>query len=105
MEREDGTEILRGTAAIGGNNPPSALEQRISELRPPETPVILRDVRLGMRTKRIAVRMDADQHMGALYPFSLAAEAAGDHRAFALVHGRGRDELAVEARDHSRSRW
>jgi hypothetical protein len=71
MEREDGTEILRGTAAIGGNNPPSALEQRISELRPPETPVILRDVRLGLRTKRIAVRMDADQHMGALYPFSL----------------------------------
>jgi hypothetical protein len=72
MEREDGTEILRGTAAVGGNNPPSALEQRISELRPPETPVILRDVRLGLRTKRIPVRMDAAQHMGALYPFSLA---------------------------------
>ena len=35
-------------------------------------PVILRDVHLGMRTKRIPVRMDADQHMGALYPFSLA---------------------------------
>jgi hypothetical protein len=72
MEREDGTEILRGTAAVGGNNPPSALEQRISELSPPETPVILRDIRLGLRTKRIPVRMDADQHMGALYPFSLA---------------------------------
>jgi hypothetical protein len=72
MEREDGTEILRGTAAVGGNNPPSALEQRISELRPPESPVILRDVRPGMRTQRIAVRMNADQHMGALYPFSLA---------------------------------
>ena len=72
MEREDGTEILRGTAAVGGNNPPSALEQRISELRPPESPVILRDVRPGMRTKRIAVRMDADQNMGALYPFSLS---------------------------------
>ena len=72
MEREDGTEILRGTAAIGSNNPPSALEQRISELTPPETAVILRDVRVGMRTKRVSVRMDADQHMGALYPFSLA---------------------------------
>ena len=80
MEREDGTEILRGTAAIGGNNPPSALEQRISELSPPETLVILRDVRVGMRTQRIAVRMDADQHMGALYPFSLADKAAGHHR-------------------------
>jgi hypothetical protein len=72
MEREDGTEILRGTAAVGGSNPPSALEQRISELKPPETLVILRDVHVGMRTKRIAVRMDATQHMGALYPFSLA---------------------------------
>ena len=72
MEREDGTEILRGTAAIGSNNPPSALEQRISELSPPERPVILRDVAAGMRTKRITVRMDTEQNMGALYPFSLA---------------------------------
>ena len=72
MEREDGTEILRGTAAIGSNNPPSALEQRISELRPPDAAVILRDVSVGMRTKRITVRMDPDQNMGALYPFSLA---------------------------------
>jgi hypothetical protein len=72
MEREDGTEILRGTAAVGNNNPPSALEQRISELRPPETALILRDMRVGMRTERITVRMDANQHMGALYPFSLA---------------------------------
>jgi hypothetical protein len=71
MERENGTEILRGTAAMGGSNPPSALEQRISELTPPQTPVILRDVSVGMRTKRIPVRMDADQNMGALYPFSL----------------------------------
>jgi hypothetical protein len=72
LEREDGTEILRGTAAAGGNNPPSALEQRISELSPLQNPVILRDVPVGMRTKRISVRMDATQHMGALYPFSLA---------------------------------
>jgi hypothetical protein len=72
MEREDGTEILRGTAAVGSNNPPSALERRISELRPLESPVILRDVQIGMRTQRITVRMDATQNMGALYPFSLA---------------------------------
>lgn len=71
MEREDGTEILRGTAAVGRSNPPSALEQRISELSPPDRPVILRDVHVGMRTNRITVRMDATQHMGALYPFSL----------------------------------
>jgi hypothetical protein len=76
MEREDGTEILRGTAAVGGNNPPSALEQRISELEPADTCVILRDVQVGMRTRRIPVRMDASQHMGALYPFSLAQKLA-----------------------------
>ena len=101
MQREDGTEILRGTASVGSSNPPSALEQRISELSPPETPVILRDVPVGMRTKRIAVRMDATQHMGALYPFSLADKAEGDHGAFALVRGCRRRELAVEAGDHS----
>ena len=71
MEREDGTEILRGTAAVGGSNPPAALEQRLGELSAPETPVILRDIHAGMRTGRITVRMDADQNMGALYPFSL----------------------------------
>jgi hypothetical protein len=72
MQREDGTEILRGTASIGANNPPTALEQRISELARPERLVILRDIHVGMRTKRIGVRMDATQHMGGLYPFSLA---------------------------------
>jgi hypothetical protein len=72
MQREDGLEILRGTASIGADNPPSALEVRLRELAPPERLVILRDVRVGMRTKRIRVRMDPDQHMGALYPFSLA---------------------------------
>jgi hypothetical protein len=76
MEREDGTEILRGTAAIGSNNPPSALEQRLGELSAPEAPVILRDVHVGMRTQRIPVRMDADQNMGALYPFSLTQKLA-----------------------------
>jgi hypothetical protein len=72
MLREDGLEILRGTASIGADNPPSALELRLRELAPPEHLVILRDVRVGMRTKRIRVRMDPAQHMGALYPFSLA---------------------------------
>ena len=72
MQREDGTEILRGTASVGTNNPPSALEQRIATLPAPEKLVILRDVRVGMRTERMRIRMDATQHMGDLYPFSLA---------------------------------
>ncbi|HEY6641173.1 hypothetical protein [Povalibacter sp.] len=72
MQRDDGTEILRGTASIGTDNPPSALQQRISEVQPPEALVILRDVRVGMRSARTRIRMGADQHMGDLYPFSLA---------------------------------
>lgn len=71
MQREDGTEVLRGTASMGANNPPSALERRLTELKPLEQAVILRDVKVGMRSKRIPVRMNADQNMGALYPFSL----------------------------------
>jgi hypothetical protein len=72
MQREDGTDVLRGTASIGSANPPSALEQRLTELKPLDNAVILRDVRVGMRSKRIPVRMDMNQNMGALYPFSLA---------------------------------
>lgn len=72
MQREDGTEVLRGTASIGANNPPSALEHRLTELKPLEKPVILRDVKVGLRSKRIPVQMAMEQNMGALYPFSLA---------------------------------
>ena len=72
MQREDGTEVLRGTASIGDSTVPTALEKRLAELPPLERPVILRDIKVGMRSKRISVRMDMDQNMGALYPFSLA---------------------------------
>jgi hypothetical protein len=72
MLREDGTEVLKGTASIGNSNPPTALEHRLTELKPLDNAVILRDVKVGMRSKRIPVRMDMNQHMGNLYPFSLA---------------------------------
>jgi hypothetical protein len=72
MQREDGVEILKGTASVGPVHPVTALDQRLNELRPPEQRVILRDVQVGMRSPRLRVRMDATQHMGALYPFSLA---------------------------------
>jgi hypothetical protein len=72
MQREDGTEILRGTASVGADNPPSELEQRLQRLEPLEQAVILRDVQVGMKTERMAVRMTADQNMGPLYPFSLS---------------------------------
>lgn len=74
MQKEDGTEILRGTASVGSDNPPSELEQRLAQLETPGPMVILRDVRVGMKTARKRVRMDPEQHMGDLYPFSLSAK-------------------------------
>jgi hypothetical protein len=71
MVKRDGTEILRGTASVGDVGPPTALDQRLTELKPLADPVILRDIRPGMKTKRQTVRMDFDQNMGELYPFSL----------------------------------
>jgi hypothetical protein len=72
MLRANGDEILRGTAAVGPDFPPSALDVRLNGVAPLRDPVILADVKVGMRSPRTPVRMSADQHMGALYPFSLA---------------------------------
>lgn len=44
----------------------------MAQLRPPERLVILADLRVGMKgAEDEHVRMDFEQHMGALYPFSL----------------------------------
>ena len=72
MTKRDGTEILRGTASVGGDGSETALSQRLGELKPLADPVILADLKVGMKTPRQTVKMDFDQHMGDLYPFSLA---------------------------------
>jgi hypothetical protein len=69
--KRDGTEVLKGTASVGPHAPPTALDMRLGELAPLEQPVILRDLKVGQKTQRMGIRMDANQHMGALYPFSL----------------------------------
>jgi hypothetical protein len=71
MVKPDGTEVLRGTVSVGQDASMTALDQRLTELKPLADPVILRDVKVGMKTKRQSVRMDFDQNMGELYPFSL----------------------------------
>ena len=72
MVKRDGTEVLRGTASVGRRRLPTALDRRLrDELKPFADPVILRDVKVGMKTPRQTVRMDFDQNMGELYPFSL----------------------------------
>jgi hypothetical protein len=71
MTKRDGTEILRGTASIGGDGTETALHRRLGELKPLADPVILADLKVGMKTPRQTVKMDFDQNMGDLYPFSL----------------------------------
>ncbi len=72
MVKRDGTEVLRGSASVGDDKIATALDQRLTELKPLADPVILRDVKVGMKTARQTVRMGFDQYMGDLYPFSLA---------------------------------
>lgn len=70
-EKADGTPVLEASASIGDAGP-SLLDERMARLRPPERLVILADLRVGMTgAEEERVRMDADQHMGDLYPFSL----------------------------------
>ncbi|GLR88923.1 hotdog fold domain-containing protein [Bradyrhizobium iriomotense] len=74
MFKRDRTEVLRGTASIVGS--PSALDIRLRELKSLADPVILRDMKVGMKSKRQTVRMGLDQNMGDLYPFSLRQKLA-----------------------------
>jgi hypothetical protein len=72
MTREDGSEILRGTASIEPGVGETALESRLAKLTPLQDPVILRDVRVGAKVPRVAVKMTSEKIMAPLYPFSLA---------------------------------
>lgn len=70
-EKADGTPVLEASASIGDAGP-SLLDERMAKLRPVEKLVILADLHVGMQgAEEERVRMDADQHMGDLYPFSL----------------------------------
>ncbi|MBT4491591.1 MAG: hypothetical protein HOK30_18195 [Rhodospirillaceae bacterium] len=69
----DGREVLRGTASLGPDHGETELERRLANLRPVHTLVILEHLAVGQTgAAPEPVRMDMDQHMGDLYPFSLA---------------------------------
>lgn len=73
-QKADGTLVLTASASLGPSHEsgPTLLEKRLTQLRPPEKLVILAELSVGMRGAQDEhVRMDPDQHMGALYPFSL----------------------------------
>jgi hypothetical protein len=76
-EKADGTPVLEASASLGPDAGPTLLEQRMAGLRPPGRLLILEDLKVGMTGARDeVVRMDPDQHMGALYPFSLNQKLA-----------------------------
>ena len=76
-QKADGTPVLEASASIGPDHGGTLLEQRVAKLRPPEKLVILADLRVGMTgAQEERVRMDPEQNMGALYPFSLKQKLA-----------------------------
>ena len=74
-EKSDGTPVLEASASLGPG--PTLLEERMAKLQPPQNLLILSELEVGMTgAKDEHVRMDADTHMGALYPFSLNQKLA-----------------------------
>lgn len=72
MQKRDGTPVLSATLTLGPDHPETELDALLARMRPPEQLVILRDLSVGQKGAEIErVQMDFDQHMGALYPFSL----------------------------------
>ena len=70
-EKKDGTPVLAGTASIGTDHPPSALHERLERFQPAEKLIILRDMKVGDQSPPERIKMDFDQHLGGLYPFTL----------------------------------
>lgn len=76
-EKADGTPVLDASASLGPDHGVTLLDQRLASLRPPGQLVILADLHVGMTgAQDEIVRMDPDQNMGALYPFSLSQKLA-----------------------------
>jgi len=74
-QKADGTPVLEASASLGPG--PTLLDERLAALRPPERLVILADLEVGMTgAEDEPVRMDPDQRMSALYPFSLNQKLA-----------------------------
>ena len=76
-EKADGTSVLEASASLGPDHGTTLLEERMAALRPPGRLLILEDLSVGLKgAEEERVRMDPDQHMGALYPFSLNQKLA-----------------------------
>src|SRR5690625_1594928 len=76
-EKADGTPVLEASASLGPDHGSTLLDERMAKLRAPDKLVILSDLQVGMTgAEDEPVRMDVEQHMGDLYPFSLQQKLA-----------------------------
>ncbi|MBX3478998.1 MAG: hypothetical protein KF842_01215 [Caulobacter sp.] len=76
-EKADGTPVLEASASIGPDHGETLLEGRMAALRPAGELLILADLQVGMKgAEDERVRMEPDQNMGKLYPFSLNQKLA-----------------------------
>ena len=71
---ERGRLLYRLAALMRERSEELVLLESIDAGKPLADPVILHDIKVGMKTIRQCVKMDPDQHMGDLYPFSLAGK-------------------------------
>ena len=71
-QKRDGTPVLTGTASLGPDYGETELDKRMTKLRTSSQLVILSDLKVGQKgaSNPECVRMDMDQHMGDMYPFS-----------------------------------
>lgn len=95
--RANGDEILRGTASVGPDFPHSALDERLRALAPLADPVILADVKVGMRSPRTPVRgpavgLFADQEIRLLDGPVLVSEPYDVEREVVALSGSRRTE-------------
>ena len=76
-EKSDGTKVLEASASIGPEHGETLLEKRLQRFSNAEQLVILEDLAVGMRGSADEnVIMQPDQHLGALYPFTLNQKLA-----------------------------
>jgi len=71
VRKRDATIVLTGSASIGTDAPRGAALAKLQRAHPLLEPRILAGASVGMRAPISVVRMDRNQKMGDLYPFSL----------------------------------
>ncbi len=90
-EKRDGTPVLTGTASLGPDYGETEIDARMARLRPSDQLVILSELEVGQKGagNPETVIMEMDQHMGHLYPFSLAQKLDAITEDHAYYHADG----------------